>query len=282
MKKIALFGLILVLCINLIPINVYATENSYISTNEMDIQEQLTNNSNQVPVNRTNIERIVDEYDVPSEVSDYLQTLIKENVEVILNVPNVVNGGDTASVNSWSPVRQYAGYELKDWVVTVNNAYAMTSVKSSPGSDTFWDFILTAAVYVGEKMVDYEPVSLGLTAAEFFFGLESDEISPQSGDKIQAAPHYTAYQTFTYVSTDQGDVLGARTCCTYVYKVHWYSYCQSKNLTEQYYVNYNGKQYLTDHYNNRDAVAVQYHTTNAVIDPEIRLKLGEKYFIISY
>ena len=85
----------------------------------------------QLRVTTENCESVISKYDVPDEVADRIRELCQEFGVTELLVP-----GDSAPVTyststSWSPVRNYKGYKLKDWVVTVNNCFAMTSITSN-------------------------------------------------------------------------------------------------------------------------------------------------------
>ena len=85
----------------------------------------------QLRVTTENCESVISKYDVPDEVADRIRELCQEYGVTELLVP-----GDAAPVTyststSWSPVRNYKGYKLKDWVVTVNNCFAMTTITSN-------------------------------------------------------------------------------------------------------------------------------------------------------
>ena len=121
-------------------------------------------------VTTENCESVISKYDVPDEVADRIRELCQEYGVTELLVP-----GDAAPVTyststSWSPVRNYKGYKLKDWVVTVNNCFAMTTITSNGSAAV--NFAATILAYCAGVVIDrFVPFgSSGITLIQYACG----------------------------------------------------------------------------------------------------------------
>ena len=208
----------------------------------------------QLRVTTENCESVISKYDVPDEVADRIRELCQEYGVTELLVP-----GDAAPVTyststSWSPVRNYKGYKLKDWVVTVNNCFAGVVI------DRFVPF-----------------GSSGITLIQYACGSNSSYYAG-TGDKAQAAPQFLTYETFTYRVTDQGNVLGARTYYSYLKTISWFYY-NSKTDTPKTRIQTYNISFQSPHYSNVNEAAIS-SATSAVLDEPINLKIGQAWFVL--
>lgn len=231
----------------------------------------------QLRVTTENCESVISKYDVPDEVADRIRELCQEFGVTELLVP-----GDSAPVTyststSWSPVRNYKGYKLKDWVVTVNNCFAMTSITSNGSAAA--NFAATVLAYCAGVVIDrFVPFgSSGITLIQYACGSNSSYYAG-TGDKAQAAPQFLTYETFTYRVTDQGNVLGARTYYSYLKTISWFYYNSKtdtpKTRTQTYNISFQ-----SPHYSNVNEVAIS-SATSAVMDEPINLKIGQAWFVL--
>ena len=210
-------------------------------------------------------------------MADRIRELCQEFGVTELLVP-----GDSAPVTyststSWSPVRNYKGYKLKDWVVTVNNCFAMTSITSNGSAAA--NFAATVLAYCAGVVIDrFVPFgSSGITLIQYACGSNSSYYAG-TGDKAQAAPQFLTYETFTYRVTDQGNVLGARTYYSYLKTISWFYYNSKtdtpKTRTQTYNISFQ-----SPHYSNVNEAAIS-SATSAVMDEPINLKIGQAWFVL--
>lgn len=247
------------------------------------------NTGGRVIITSENVDQITMSDSIPIEVKERVSQLIEsatEDTEITLIIP--VKGTSGAMPSStidvgWSYPRQYGGYVVKDYVIMIRNAFDMVDILTSTASapQLAANFAEDITVYAGSAYID-SIIPFGSAAImllDFVFGSESDTVTASAGDKASAAPMYTTYDTFTYVETSDGDVLGARTYASALESITWYFYSESKHKQESKIKSYTseGMKYSTN-YNNRDQVAVQWHTSSGYIDQCISIKIGTKTF----
>lgn len=286
--------LCLFLCLCLIIFNFFVTVNAESAditiqenncSNIMDIEEYTNSFENKVVVNIENLSTYINTYDIPEEVAEGLQKRLNEaksDTVISLLVPsNII----TAGVNSenWSPIRTYKGYQLQDWVITISNECGFADVNTSTaGSDNFFSFVGTAFVYISGILADKIQTfgSAVITACEYLFGLKTDMITPSHGDKLQANPSYICYDTYTYVITSEGRVMGCHTYSTYLRSVKWYAY-YAKEDTPQYKTATIATFYNSSCYNDRNETAIQWYQLGGYGDSPVSVTIGSKNFILN-
>lgn len=250
-------------------------------------EEELTAN-NSITVSLSNLSSVVKDYDIPVEVAECIAEKLAnatagEVVSVLIpySAPNDGSVSQKASSGSWSPIRNYNGYQLTDWVVTIQNAYSMTSIRSSAYGNNilaFCDTIIASSA--GTVLGRITPFgSAGVTACQYILGLETNLVTPTSGDKVQAAPNYICYDTFTYVQTSEGKLLGAHTSAASVRSISWYAYCAQKDKVNIKTVSYN-RMIESLNYDNRSAKAVQWYSLGGWSDDPVELKIGDIRFTL--
>lgn len=265
-RKISIFMLIVTLVTGLPVVTANAEESGTQST------------AMRFSVTRENFEEIENSYDVPKEVADYVEDVLSKHkdAKISIDIPNT-EISTYSSTGSWSGTRTYKGYTLKDWNVTVNNAFSMTSVKTGTSSMKFADsLLLYGAGVLLDKVVPFG--SAGVTLIDIV-NTNSDTVRASSGDKVQVAPMYTSYTKFTYVKQGSDFVLGARTHKATLKQITWYLYSDNNNKQYTGKVTYN-KTVSTSSYANPDAKAISSTGTGGYIEDYIYVSINGKKFVL--
>ena len=244
--------------------------------------------NNSITMSLSNFSRVVEDYDIPVEVAECITEKLEtatagDVVSVIIpySVPDNTSASQRASSGSWSPIRNYNGYQLTDWVVTIQNAYSMTSIRSSTYGNNILSFcdtiIASSAGTVLDRITPFG--SVGVTACQYILGLETNTVTPTSGDKLQAAPKYICYDTFTYVETPNGKLLGAHTSAASVQSISWYAYYAQTHTQKTKTVSCS-RMLESLNYDNRSAKAVQWYSLGGWSDDPVELKIGDIRFTL--
>lgn len=285
MKKFVSFSIILILIISMVTFPIRVQANDY---PDIDIHDNSVVESNSIVVTEDNIQRIINDYDVPQEVADSLFMRIDDRRTgdvVTLHMPfaqdETVSTGSQATTSNWSPIRIYDGHQLTDWVVTIRNGYSMTPITSQANANNILSFVGSVAGYTGSVFLDciYPFGGALITAAQFILGLETNYVAPSSGDKLEAAPQYICFDTFTYVVVGGERYLGCRTYSSYVEQITWYAYyaAEHKQNTK---VTILTKFFESANYDDRNATAVSWYALGGWIDDTVYIKIGDCQFML--
>lgn len=284
MKKLLSALIVLSLVLTAFPINAFAAD---ISANEFNPMS-ATAIAHTITISESNLSEMIATYDIPEEVANCISQKIANsslNQQISVIVPYSLDDFVPAvqrSSGSWSPIRIYNGYELTDWVVTESNGYSMTTIRSSAHSNNILSFCGSIVTYLGSVVLDRVSAfgSAAITACQFILGLDTNVVNPTSGDKLQAAPRYTCYDTFTYVQLDGQKYLGAHTYYVNLQSISWYAYSASENVSNTK-TETRSNWYASTNYNNRSAAAVQNYSLGGLIDNSVSIKIGDVYFYLS-
>lgn len=237
----------------------------------------------EVEVNQENLSDMAEERsDMPKEVLEYIEQTLEENENAEVTVSTT--GGAAApgistfsSSGSWSSVRKYKGYSLKDWTVTVRNAFNMTDFKTGSTAGKFAkQLTLHIAGKVANKFIPF--ASDGMTLIQFISDNPS-AVRAGSGDKASAAPKYTSYAKFTYVKSGNDYVLGARTHKAKLESIHWYYYNDKKHKTYSKTKSSN-KTSQTSAFSSPDSKAVLYYGSGGYLQNPIDVTINGKEFVL--
>lgn len=252
----------------------------------------LADSSSDTSLNITprNWEYLASNEKIPIEVRIRISELLENASEktcITLITPSSNPELRTSTSLGWSYPRQYNGYTLKDYIIKVQNAFDMENIKTSTASNPqlaaqFGEYI---AISCGSSLLEKVKPYGGLanTIIDFIIftlGLDSDVITPASGDKVNAAPKYTTHEYYTYVETLNGDVHGATTYASNLESVMWYFYSEKNHQQYSNSYSYNKMKYSTN-WNDRDRIAFQSHTNIPSVDDRISVKIGTKTFVLS-
>ena len=217
-------------------------------------------------------------YDIPKEVAEYIADVFaeNENAEVTVFAP-AEKMNTRASYGSWSEPRTYKGYTLKDWIVEVENAFGMTDIAS--GSKAY-SFAETICAYMGNALLDsFIPFGSATTTLYEFICANNTTVAASGGDKAYAAPMYTSYTKFTYVSIDGNQILGARTQKAKLETIMWYYYFDTIHEQKSAKQSYNRWIY-TSAYSKPDEKAITWATSGGYIENTIAVRIGDKDFVL--
>ncbi len=229
-------------------------------------------------VNNENLKEYETKYDIPREVMDYVEETLDVNPKAKISIYAPETTVTRGSSGSWSAVRTYNGFTLKDWNVEVSNAFDMTSVKTGSSSSKFADTLL---LYGGgvllDKIIPFG--SAGLTIVDFV-STGGDVLYAASGDKVQVAPKYVSKTKFTYVKNGSDFVLGARTHMATLQQISWYLY---SDYNHKQYVGIKGynKTVKTPSYNNPDSKAITGSGSGGYIESEVYISINGKKFVLN-
>lgn len=256
-----------------------------ISAAEYEDTLALDSKFNTVLVTRANIDAVVVRYNVPAEVAASLKQKLQNNPDidgVYLGVP--YNSEDLVSpkavINYWGATTVYKGLTMKDWVVGDSMAFTAQTLNMDYLGINALSFAGTIAAYAAGVYLDkvYAFGSAAVTICQFLFGLESNTVSATGSDWVAAAPAFTYRETYTYVETPDGDVLGCKSCWSRLDYVQWTCYSYSLHKTGAETRTYN-EVFYSNSYLNRYAVAYQYYPIGANIDTPIVYTIdGYTYF----
>ncbi len=229
-------------------------------------------------VTNENLKDYETKYGIPREVMNYVEETLDVNPEAKISIyapEAIVTRG---SSGSWSSVRTYNGFTLKDWTVEVSNAFSMTSVKTGSSSIKFADTLL---LYGGGVLLDrIIPFgSAGLTIVDYI-STGGDVLYATSGDKIDAAPKYVSKTKFTYVKNGSDFVLGARTHMATLQQISWYLYSDHTHTQYVGIKTYN-KTGRTPSYNNPDSKAITGSGSGGYIESEVYVSINGKKFVLN-
>lgn len=227
-------------------------------------------------VSENSLEQKVEEYDIPKEVKEYIETVFEknENASIEVYAPGEI-ANTRGSSGSWSSTRVYKGYTLRDWNVHVTNAFGMTRIRTGTTAASFADAVLGyAGGVVLDRIIPFG--SATVTLVQFMYG-NSSSVSAMSGDKMDASPKFTADTKFTYVTIGGEELLGARTHKAKLETVTWYYYSQElhKDLTKEYTYNRTMK---TTNYDSPDAKAIVSTGIGGYLEGPIKYKIGNVTF----
>lgn len=225
-----------------------------------------------------NYDETVQQYDIPKEVAEYIADVFaeNENAEVTVFAP-AEKMNTRASYGSWSEPRTYKGYTLKDWIVEVENAFGMTDIAS--GSKAY-SFAETICAYMGNALLDsFIPFGSATTTLYEFICANNTTVAASGGDKAYAAPMYTSYTKFTYVSIDGNQILGARTQKAKLETIMWYYYFDTIHEQKSAKQSYNRWIY-TSAYSKPDEKAITWATSGGYIENTIAVRIGDKDFVL--
>lgn len=225
-----------------------------------------------------NYDETVQQYDIPKEVAEYIADVFaeNENAEVTVFAP-AEKMNTRASYGSWSEPRTYKGYTLKDWIVEVENAFGMTDIAS--GSKAY-SFAETICAYMGNALLDsFIPFGSATTTLYEFICANNTTVADSGGDKAYAAPMYTSYTKFTYVSIDGNQILGARTQKAKLETIMWYYYFDTIHEQKSAKQSYNRWIY-TSAYSKPDEKAITWATSGGYIENTIAVRIGDKDFVL--
>lgn len=237
----------------------------------------------EIEVTQENLSDVAESSDMPKEVLEYIEQTLEENenAEVTVSEPGAASmpGISTFSTSgSWSGVRKYKGYSLKDWNVTVKNAFQMKSIKTGSQAGKFAKMLaLNAAGKAAKKFIPF--ASDAMTLIEFLSSNPSAYYA-SAGDKASAAPKYTSYAKFTYVKSGKDYVLGARTYKAKLHGIHWYYYNDKKFEQLDDTIYYTNKTNQTSAYSSPDSKAVLYYGSGGYLQDPVNVTINGKKFIL--
>lgn len=215
--------------------------------------------------------------ETPKEVMDRVEELheLYPNAEIEVIPPEDEEISTYATSSSWGTSRKYNGYTLKDWNVKVDNSFDMTRIANDANAT---DFCGNMLVYVGEALLDsmYPFSSAGMTAIQYFAGT-SNVVTAKEGYKLNAAPSYITYEKFTYVFIGDQYYLGTKSYKTNLVSVSWYLAKDSNAKTGVRKIN---RTYNSANYSSPDAKAVVYYGSGGYVDPENKMNIGGKIFVL--
>ena len=229
-------------------------------------------------INNENLKEYERQYDIPQEVMEYVEETLDVNPEAKISIYAPESAVTRAGSGSWSAVRKYNGFTLKDWNVEVSNAFGMTSVKTGSASSKFADTLL---LYGGGVLLDrIIPFgSAGVTIASYI-PTGGDVLYAASGDKLYAAPKYVSKTKFTYVKNGSDFVLGARTHMATLQQISWYLYSDHNHKQYVGIKGYN-KTVKTPSYNNPDSKAITGSGSGGYIESEVYISINGKKFVFN-
>lgn len=280
-KKIISFilSIMLVVCV-ISPLSVYAAESESADENDIETIEGM------IRITSENIKDATEQYRIPKEVVQYIEAKLHDTSTNELYVASPGTVAHTGSI-----IRQTApstgcvdlgihnGYRLKDWIVTTKNAFNQEQLGGSAARENALSFAESLLFYAAGAVLDrIIPFgSAGVTLAQFTWGIESNTITANSGDKASAAPKYTSFEYFTYVETPEGDMLGCRSSKAVLETIAWYCYSyekhEQKNAIMKYY-----KTVFSPNYTNRKDLAVRNFAVGGFIDVPVILTIADKNF----
>lgn len=282
-KKIISFilSIMLVVCI-ISPPSVYATEFELADGNDIETSGGM------ICITSENIKDATEQYHIPKEVVQYLEAKLRNTStnELYVASPDAVarTGSiirQTAPSTGCVDLGIHNGYRLKEWIVTTKNGFNQEQLGGSAAGRNALSFAKTLLFYaLGAFLGEVTPFgSAGVTLVEYTWGLESDTITPTSGDKASAAPKYTAFEYFTYVETPEGDMLGCRSSMSVLETITWYCYSYQKHdqkfNTMTYY-----KTICSPNHINRKDLAVQNFAGGGFLDVPVTLVIANKHFLL--
>jgi hypothetical protein len=231
---------------------------------------------------------MINNYDVPIEVADSLISRINNgnSGDVVTLLVPVASNEDTSAyarstTSSWSPIRIYEGYQLTDWVITIRNSHSPTSITSDATENNILAFAGSLLAFTGELLLEEIPLfGVFRSAVEFILGLETDTITPSSGDILTAAPQYLCYETFTYVVASDGYYMGAHTYAAYVQQITWIAYYAADDMQDTEITGATGA-FESENYSNRSRTAVQWYSLGDWSDSPVYIALGDCKFLLN-
>ena len=261
-KKIITF--LLVLCLSIVMVTPCMAA-------ETRDKRQVAKNNDVIENQFTGVEEI------PKEVRDRVNELQEfyPNAEIEIISPEDETLSTYSTSSSWGTSRKYKGYTIKDWNVKIDNSFDMTRIANDANAT---DFCGNMLVYAGQTLLDtiIPFSSAGMTAIQYFTGT-SNVVTAKDGYKLNAAPSYITYEKFTYVFIGDQYYLGAKSYKTNLVSVSWYLAKDSNAKTGVKSIN---RTYNSANYNSPDAKAVVYYGSGGYIDPENKINIGGKIFVL--
>ena len=283
MRKLVLRCLSVALIISILsmPMSVSANDDVNSEVNEISLTEEIT-------ITEENIQSVIANYDVPREVADSLISRINNgnSGDVLTLLVPVASNEDTSAyarstTSSWSPIRIYEGHQLTDWVITIRNSHSPTSITSDATENNVLAFVGSLLAFTGGVLLKEIPLFGAFQSAfEFILGLETNEISPSSGDILTAAPQYLCYETFTYVVVSGEYYMGAHTYAAYVQQITWFAYYAAEHKQDTKITGAT-EAFESENYSNRSRTAVQWYSLGGLSDPPVYITLGDCEFLLN-
>lgn len=223
--------------------------------------------------NYETLENASENYYIPKEVLEYVQTAMEENENSTVNI--YIPETNARGYNSyWANTRTYKGYRLRDWIVEIENSTGFVNVRKGKTSHLFAEEIV---VKCSEGIIDkFAPFTTSLLSIVNALNVVK---YPQAGDKTQADIEYTAKTKFTYVTIGGEELLGARTQSSTLETIEWYYYYFQTDGKYKNIVTYN-KTFNTPSYSNPDQKAISGTGIGGWLEGEITYKVGDYSFAL--
>ena len=190
-----------------------------------------TSGMQEIQVNEGNAANLIEQYSIPREVEQRLYEIFSENPNADVTVYSPYTLQELNSLDgisgSWGPTRVYNGRTLRDWVVTIRNGTEMFLVEKN---QAVAEFTLEAALYAAGVLLDKAfPFGSSIITFMEFAATHSVSVRPSYGDKLEVAPMYTTYETYTYVQDGQDFIIGCVTYFTRLESITYYYYSDEEH-----------------------------------------------------
>lgn len=288
MKKRKEIALILALFLTIQLFSPCVEAQSYLETEDLMVIE----NASEILISDENVNGITSNNAIPSEVRNRVAELMDsapEGSTITLYVPGseqeflaaAANDSDPtySTADYWSYYRTYNGYQMRDYIIKFDTAFGHKNILASETSINAAGFSQTIMAYCAGAVLDsFIPFgSAATTLIDFLLQGDADSVSARYGDKASAAPDYYTYEYYTYVTTAEGEILGATTYYSCLEEIAWSYYSQETDQTYQGITTYN-KTFYSTNFKSRDSLAYKALTLSAQADANISIKIGYKTF----